>query len=157
MTDREFAARVRDLLEHEPDFGLADARLLLHGRHFRLPSGTKVVVGRNEGENDAIERAFREGDVLLVPKEVPGPSVLCRGSTASGDVALAAGLLASHTKKVETVDIEVRAGGGEEPGEVLEAAGGVGEQERAEWRVCAERGKKLAVSALSGDGEEQNR
>ena len=48
LNDPEFAVRFKDLLDHEPDFGVAEARLLKWGRHFRLPSGKKMVVGRNE-------------------------------------------------------------------------------------------------------------
>ena len=157
MTDREFAARVRDLLAHEPDFGLADARLVQYGRHFRLPSRAKVIVGRNEGENEAIERAFREGDVLLLPRGVPGPSVLCRGSAGESDVATAAGLLAAYTKKVASVDVEVRDNGRGEGGDVLEGVRGVSEEVCGEWRVCAGDRKKAAVSGSSCVGEEQKR
>jgi len=108
LTDREFAARFSDLLAHNPDFGVGDARLLRHGRHFRLPSGTKVVVGRNESENAFIEGAAYVDDILLVPFGITGPSVLCRGVEDRGDIALAAGIMAAYTKGGTTIDIEVR-------------------------------------------------
>ena len=107
LTDKEFAARFRDLLAHEPEFGLSDARLLRFGRHFRLASGAKVVVGRDEAENQDIERLAREGDMLLILMTVPGPTVLCRGSRAEDDVALAAGLIGAYTKGGTTLDVQV--------------------------------------------------
>jgi tRNA U34 2-thiouridine synthase MnmA/TrmU len=108
LTDPGFSARFRDLLEHDPDFGMDDAHLLRLGRHFRLPSGRKVVVGRNEGENNIIQRSTRMDDVLLVPQSVPGPSVLCRKPSGADDVTLAAGLLAAYTKGGVIVDVEVK-------------------------------------------------
>jgi tRNA U34 2-thiouridine synthase MnmA/TrmU len=117
LTDREFAARLRDLLEHEPDCGMDDARLLRFGRHFRLPSGVKVVVGRNETENDHIERAARAGDVLLLPVSVPGPSVLCRDPACDADVMTAAAFLATYTKGGTELDVEV--GNGQKDKRVL--------------------------------------
>ncbi len=108
LTDREFSARLRDLLEHDPDFEMDDARLLRLGRHFRLPSGAKVVVGRNESENNAIERTAQIDDALLTPQTVPGPSVLCRNFSDSNDVILAAGLLSAYTKGGAGINIDVR-------------------------------------------------
>jgi len=107
LTDPEFAIRFRDLLEHEPDCRMEDARLLRFGRHFRLPSGVKVVVGRNETENDYIEHAARAGDTLLIPLSTPGPSVLCRKARGMADVMTAAGFVAAYTKDAMGVDVEV--------------------------------------------------
>lgn len=98
LTDPEFAARFRDLLEHEPSFGLADVVLLRYGRHFRLPSGAKVVCGRNAEENPIIEKSWCEGDRLLMPVGGVGPSVLCRRAGGDEDVQLAAGILRAYAK-----------------------------------------------------------
>ena len=67
LTEKEFAARFRELLEYKPDFGMADARMLRYGRHFRLPGGTKVIVGREDAENERLERAASDEDVLMLP------------------------------------------------------------------------------------------
>ena len=107
LTDPEFAIRFRDLLEHEPDCRMEDARLLRFGRHFRLPRGVKVVVGRNEVENDYIEHAARAGDTLLIPLSTAGPSVLCRKARGMADVMTAAGFVAAYTKNAMGVDVEV--------------------------------------------------
>ena len=113
LNDPEFAARFRDLLHHEPDFGIADARLLRWGRHFRLPGGAKVVVGRDQSENTVIENAMRIGDTVMVPHKITGPSVLCRGVNAA-DVGWAAGIPAAYTKggvELDAVARTMREGG----------------------------------------------
>ena len=107
LTDPEFAIRFKDLLEHDPDFGIADAVLLRYGRHFRLPSGAKVICGRNGDENPIIERALGSCDALLLPVNTMGPSVLCRGGTAD-DITVAAGILSTYCKGDGSVEVAVR-------------------------------------------------
>jgi len=131
LNDPEFSARFRDLLEHDPDFRLDDARLLRLGRHFRLPSGTKVVMGRREEENGALERAARPGDVLLVPTNVPGPSVLCQGSADESDVVLAARLLAAYTKTPDRVHVQATNG----RTELLKGLPPLSREDASQWRV----------------------
>jgi tRNA U34 2-thiouridine synthase MnmA/TrmU len=115
LTDPEFSQRFRDLLEHEPEFGVSDAALLRYGRHFRLPSGAKVVCGRNAAENPIIEGSWREGDRLLVPGVGGiGPSVLCRGARGEEDVALAAGILRAYAKAAPGVAVRDPRSGAEE-------------------------------------------
>ena len=109
LTDRQFAARFRDLLEHEPDFGLHDARLLRYGRHFRLPGGTRIIVGRREDENAVLQRKATADDLLLEPIEVTGPTVLIRGGADRQTVRLAARVLASHVTKAPEADVAVTA------------------------------------------------
>jgi tRNA U34 2-thiouridine synthase MnmA/TrmU len=108
LTDPEFAEKFKDLLDHEPDFNVADAVLLRYGRHFRLPSGTKIICGRDSTENPIIEQAWRPGDTLLVPVDVPGPSVLCRAVASTEDVQIAARILATYTKGGTAIRLAMR-------------------------------------------------
>ncbi|MCX6750308.1 MAG: hypothetical protein NTZ83_02540, partial [Candidatus Pacearchaeota archaeon] len=59
LTDPQFAKRVKEAFEHDED-GIQDMNLLKYGRHFRLPSGAKVIVGRNEEENSIISKFAEE-------------------------------------------------------------------------------------------------
>ena len=65
LTDPGFAKRMKDLMLHKPDFSLNDVHLLKVGRHFRLSDGVKLVVGRNEEENQKIETFAQEGDYFI--------------------------------------------------------------------------------------------
>ncbi len=79
LTDPNFSRRIRDLIDHDL-LNLEDVKLLNHGRHFRLTSVAKLVVGRDEHDNTMIESCVREGDYLFQPfAEAPGPSALGRG------------------------------------------------------------------------------
>ncbi|RJP75152.1 MAG: hypothetical protein C4532_01000 [Candidatus Abyssobacteria bacterium SURF_17] len=79
LTDKSFGRRLKDLLEHNPDAGMPEMRLLKYGRHFRLADGTKIIVGRDESENNKLEMlgkgylkfqvADRLGPVTLAPTD----------------------------------------------------------------------------------------
>ncbi|MHB9028095.1 MAG: hypothetical protein ACYC9O_04960 [Candidatus Latescibacterota bacterium] len=107
LTDPEYAERFRDLLSYAPDFGMEDVNLLKIGRHFRLESGAKVVVGRNEAENTAIEGFLAPGDIFITPSGDPGPSVLCR-DCVEDDRELAAALAAVFTGRGSQADFQVQ-------------------------------------------------
>jgi tRNA U34 2-thiouridine synthase MnmA/TrmU len=139
LNDPEFAGRFKDLLEWQPDFGLADARLLKWGRHFRLESGAKVVVGRDEAENGLIDEAAREGDVRLAPASVPGPSALCLGKSSDGDVATAATLVATFTKSPGPVEVRIKVHGAEAAAERMISATPMSRSWAERWRVGAKR------------------
>ncbi|MFT5527398.1 MAG: tRNA-specific 2-thiouridylase, partial [Pirellulaceae bacterium] len=54
LTEPQFSRTVHDLIRNEPEKGRWDFELLNIGRHFRLDKQTKVVVGRDQTENDQI-------------------------------------------------------------------------------------------------------
>jgi len=91
LTDPQFANRVRDAIRHE-EFTLPEVQLLKLGRHFRLPGGAKVIVGRNEGENSLLSRSASPTDLLLEALGVPGPIVLLKKAQGDEDVKVAASM-----------------------------------------------------------------
>jgi tRNA-specific 2-thiouridylase len=113
LTDPGFSTRLRDLWDHDPAAGITDIQLLKLGRHFRIDGTNKVVVGRNESENDAIEALRRTGDVLLKPKDVPGPSVILRGHPDAARVLLAAALTRRYSDGKAGGAVLVTEGGAE--------------------------------------------
>lgn len=52
LTDENFAKKYKETLKMESRIDMEDLTLLTVGRHFRLPMGTKLIVSRNEGENN---------------------------------------------------------------------------------------------------------
>jgi tRNA U34 2-thiouridine synthase MnmA/TrmU len=107
LTDPGFAKRMRDLLCFFPDFSLNDVHLLKMGRHFRLSPGLKLVVGRNEEENQKIQTFSDEGDILIRLFRFPGPLSLLRGETAEGDIEKAAAITARYSKAKGLEKVEV--------------------------------------------------
>lgn len=111
LTDPQFSKRLRELLKFDPDATVDDARLLGMGRHFRSPTGAKIVVGRDEGDNGRIRDFAKEGDALVVSDVTPGPTALVRGG-GEGDVELAARIVASFADhEGGEIDMELISGG----------------------------------------------
>ncbi|NPA52241.1 MAG: hypothetical protein GXO22_05055 [Aquificae bacterium] len=54
LTDENFAKKYQEIISVENTISRDDLYLLTIGRHFRLPSGTKVIVTRNEGEGNFV-------------------------------------------------------------------------------------------------------
>ncbi len=79
LTDPQFAKRINDLIEHGV-LNLDNIELLKIGRHFRLSANTKLVVGRNEKENERLLNLIKENDYLFMPNQIAGPTALGRGS-----------------------------------------------------------------------------
>jgi len=116
LTDPGFAQRMRDLNRYHPDFLLNDVHLLKMGRHFRLSPHLKLVVGRNEEENQKIQTFSQEGDILFKVSRYPGPLSLLRGEAEEGEVEKAAAITVRYSKakdleKVEVICKEVKLNG----------------------------------------------
>ncbi len=97
LTDIQFSARIRDLLAHET-FESSDTLILKNGRHFRLPEGSKLVLGRNEHENDFLEHVTSSKYLLLHVKNINAPSGLLSASASPHEPIHAARILLSFTK-----------------------------------------------------------
>lgn len=91
LTDESFSRRVRDLFEHTPNLGIEDMELLRIGRHFRLNPGTKLIVGRNESENDILEY-YGATRPLFRAVNFPGPSTLVVGKNGPESERIVASL-----------------------------------------------------------------
>jgi tRNA U34 2-thiouridine synthase MnmA/TrmU len=79
LTDPEFAKRLKELIGHQ-ELSMQNVKLLKIGRHFRISERTKLVVGRNEKENEQLVSLAGENDYLFLPtEELAGPTSLGRG------------------------------------------------------------------------------
>lgn len=79
LTVQNFSNRLKDLLAHQQEISRADLELLKIGRHFRLGEEVKIIVGRDQEENNKIEQLAGKEDLLLKAVSVPGPTTLYRG------------------------------------------------------------------------------
>lgn len=102
LSDRLFAGRVKDMLDHcGPDTGGAsatvkDARLLRLGRHFRISDDSKLVVGRDEDENDRLSRMAANGDFMFYPTTIHGPLAVLKGKLDKKTVEKASAITARY-------------------------------------------------------------
>jgi hypothetical protein len=76
LTDPHFSKRLKDYLDHEGYPNVMDMILLRLGRHFRI-NNSRVVVGRNEQENRALEGlAEKHGWGTLSVNNYMGPTTV---------------------------------------------------------------------------------
>ncbi|MCK5214662.1 MAG: tRNA 4-thiouridine(8) synthase ThiI [Candidatus Omnitrophica bacterium] len=98
LTDQHYASRLKDLFSH----GLNDYRETISirwGRHYRIDDKTKVIVGRDEMENDLLIKYAKPSDYILEPTVVSGPTVILKGNEPCKEIiAMAAGFIQHFSK-----------------------------------------------------------
>ncbi|MDO9559876.1 MAG: tRNA 4-thiouridine(8) synthase ThiI [Syntrophales bacterium] len=112
LTDPNFSRRLRDLFDHQPDCRIRDIELLKFGRHFRTPEGCKVIVGRDQNDNEAILRLSEETDAVLQMADCAGPTILvpAGGDDQSRSIAAALCVLYSSAPPEQARRIVCRDG-----------------------------------------------
>jgi len=98
LTDPGFAVRLGDLMEHMPEWGANDVRLLRVGRHIRLTPQTKLIASRRDVENAELERLAGAADLLYITMPRPGAIVMLRGAHTPEAGRAAAGLAVYYSK-----------------------------------------------------------
>lgn len=112
LTSPEFGKKVKDVFTHHPDYERLDFELLKIGRHFRLDSGAKVVLAKNQQQNELLESSRKPGTFLLRCENFGGPTALVRGEKSLERMHQVAALMLRYAGKPlpETCFINVLAG-----------------------------------------------
>jgi hypothetical protein len=114
LPDPHFSRRLRDFVAHYPKESVTPEQmaLLSVGRHFRLDEDVKVIVGRDEGENNYLEVAGKDHWQFRTVDH-PGPIALTADSLMPGHREKIASLMASYSdgKGEPRVRVEVRRNG----------------------------------------------
>lgn len=101
LTEPQFSKKVFDLVKM-PETSRWDFELLRYGRHFRYDAATKVIVGRDEQDNDrlAFLASLPEATELaeLTPQGFPGPVTLVVGRTTPDAIEFGAALMARYSR-----------------------------------------------------------
>jgi len=109
LTDKHFGNRLKEHIGHKGGVEMSDIPLLKLGRHFRLPSGARLVVGRDQPENERLEHLAGNSDMVLEPTSVMGPTALLTPAPGDApDIALASQILASYCDGEGEVTVSLR-------------------------------------------------
>lgn len=109
LTEKSFTGRLRDLLTHNPGATPIDVELLKLGRQFRLSPTTKLTLGRNQADNEALKAMARGEDLLLRAADFSGPLGLVSGTPGEEDLELAGAIVAAYGKGQETFEVAILA------------------------------------------------
>lgn len=107
LTDVNFTKKMRDFIKFDT-LELDDINVLKNGRQLRLPENTKLIIGRDEAENERIEKIKSDKYLFIkAANDVPGPSALLRANATENDKKLARQIVLSFSKtnKDEKYDI----------------------------------------------------
>jgi len=96
LTDPEFSKRLKELIAHD-ELNLENLELLKIGRHFRISDKAKLVVGRDEKENNQLIKLAVKGDQLFYADErIAGPTSLARGKLDNQLIGLCCRITCSY-------------------------------------------------------------
>jgi len=106
LTDPIFSRRLRDLFAHHGDNNFRDFELLKYGRHFRISDESKVIVGRNNADNEALKRLVLSDDLIFNMAKFPGPLVLVPYGKES-DENIAAALCVRYSDAPDDMEADI--------------------------------------------------
>ncbi len=89
LTDENFANRMKDYLKFSRCLKIDDIHILKIGRHFRYKN-SKIIVGRNEAENNLLLTLKKPNDLIIEAKDVPGPITIVQGEYEKNTLKFAA-------------------------------------------------------------------
>lgn len=101
FTDKFIAARVKDLIDYNPEFKQEELYLLKIGRHFRINPSLKIVVSRNEGDTIHLEKYEKNSDFFFKP-DFSGPSVYVKGAMNEYDMDIINSIISRYGKPSST-------------------------------------------------------
>jgi tRNA-specific 2-thiouridylase len=107
LTDRNFANRLKEAFKYGED-SIDEIILLKYGRHFRLSSGAKVIVGRNVIENDFLKSHTNQNTSILEVVDFPGPITLLKNFICEEDIKIAAGLCITFSDFKQNKPVKIR-------------------------------------------------
>ena len=109
LTDESYSKRLQDLwtARGRVDYDLEDVMLLKIGRHIRPAEHYKLIVGREEGENQFL-RGFRHKFAHLATVSVQGPLCLIDGKLNQSEMQLAARIVARYSQGRSRDSVTVR-------------------------------------------------
>ena len=112
LTDENYAIKLKDMWANRPSraYELDDIIMLKMGRHFRLAPHLKIIIGREEGENNFMQ-GYKNQFVSIFPTSHPGALCLVDGEFKSDEElnqALALVARYSQGKNAPEVTLNVR-------------------------------------------------
>jgi tRNA U34 2-thiouridine synthase MnmA/TrmU len=98
LTYAGFSDKVRDLIKHN-QLTLKHAKLLKTGRHFRLTPNIKMILGKDEKDNERLLRLNEGTPIFLKAKDFPGPLAILPDGGTKDDIEMTASIVAYYVTK----------------------------------------------------------
>jgi tRNA-specific 2-thiouridylase len=112
LTNEEYSLKVKDLLEHDGKLTINAINLLRLGRHLRLSPNVKIIIGKDQTENEAIRSSTTPETIHLELADFAGPLTMYIGNPEENLINLAAAITAGYGHIPADTDIKVNITGG---------------------------------------------
>jgi tRNA U34 2-thiouridine synthase MnmA/TrmU len=122
LTEKAYSKKLRDLFTFVEEPGFDDFNLLKVGRHFRLAHDCRLVIGRNQPENQILLKNIRPGDRVLEAVNIASPIGLLRGNPLQKNIELAAAITARYSDARQQPKATVKIKGDGAPEQLLEVS-----------------------------------
>lgn len=96
LTEKQFGVKLRGLFTYKKKISLQDLEILRIGRHFRV-GNNKIIVGRNQEENEKLKELKKPDDCVFKVQGVPSPITVLQGPKTKKAIQLAAQLTARYS------------------------------------------------------------
>ena len=110
LTEIQFSNKLRDFVDHDK-LEVEDINTLKAGRHLRLPDGAKLIIGRDQDDNEKIKNTTSDKYYKARILDASGPLCLFQKDASEDDMKLATNLIITYgrtnldkTYKVKFVD-----------------------------------------------------
>jgi len=101
LTDIGYSRKLKDLMQHNM-LEIKYLNFLKVGRHFRLNDEVKMIVGRNNDDNEALGK-FASDEIVFQTSDYPGPLGIVQSNRelSKEEIELAASLVLRYNSKVK--------------------------------------------------------
>lgn len=100
LTEKTFSMKLKDLFDNDNEITKENIFILSIGRHFRYKKN-KIIVGRNESENNMLLELKSNGDLLFEASDITGPITILKGDANNSSIDFTAKLTAHYTRSKE--------------------------------------------------------
>jgi len=97
LTDENFSKKMFDFIKFDK-FEVKDIPVMKFGRHFRLSDGAKLVIGRNQEENQHLQEIENDKYYHIKTVGLPGPHSLLSKNASQEDKQIATRAILTYCK-----------------------------------------------------------
>ena len=108
LTEEHFSKRIEEFVAHDT-LTVDEIDLLKFGRHFRLPDGAKLAVGRDKEDNEGLQ-SITSNKYLKITLPIGGPFSLLSKNATQADKILASKIAITYTRSSPNESYEIEIG-----------------------------------------------
>ncbi len=107
LTEIQFSNKLRDFADHDK-LEVEDINTLKAGRHLRLPDGAKLIIGRDQDDNEKIKNTSSDKYYKARIEDASGPLCLFQKDASEDDIKLAANLIVTYGRTKTDITYKVK-------------------------------------------------